>query len=725
MNKPWMNAALPVEARIDALLEVMTPAEKIGQTQQVRNINPSHADALRAGSIGSALFASGAWAGNERDGGVRLQALHAMQRVAVEESRLGIPLLYARDVIHGHRTVFPIPLGQAATWSPDLVRAGARIAATEAAAEGLHWTFTPMLDIVRDPRWGRVAESFGEDPHLCGELARAAVRGYQGDDLAHPESIAACAKHFAAYGGAEGGRDYNTVDIGPRSLRDTYLPPFRAAVRAGVATVMASFNEIDGMPVTAHRELLRQTLKENWGFDGLVVSDWNAVAELIAHGVASDRRAAGKLALDAGVDIDMVSNIFLEELAGLVESGDVSASALDDAVRRILRVKFRLGLFEQPMRGHADPDTVFLQAPFRQAARQAAAESLVLLENRDGLLPLRADTKRILLTGPLASADQALFGTWTLDGLAGDVVTLEKALREGLGKDVDLRVKPFVDEALLHARSCDVALVCVGEHPSRGGEANSVVSLELPAGQTEILEALHRIGLPIVAIVIAGRPLDLSRVRSYADAILFAFHPGVEGGHAIADVLLGHHDACGRLPMSFPRHGGQVPLYYNHKSTGRPLPPNQHVHARYADSSDAPLYPFGYGLGYTRFAYGTPRLSAEEIPTDGELRIDIDITNHGDRPGIETVQVYVRDLCASVTRPVRELKSFARVALVPGETRTLAFAIQAADLAFSGPDLRARVEPGEHHLWVAAHALAGEPVAFRLTGPVVYPDPGA
>lgn len=714
MEKPWLDRNLPVEERVAALLAAMTLEEKIGQLQQVANLDDEQSEAVRAGRIGSSLFSSGAWGGNVKDEGVHRETMRRMQALAVNESRLGIPILYARDVIHGYRTIFPIPLGQAASWSPELVEQAAAVAAREAAAEGLHWTFTPMLDVTREPRWGRIAEGCGEDPYLCAELAKAAVHGYQGDDLAAPDRIAACAKHYVAYGAAEGGRDYNTVDIGPRSLRDTYLPPFRAAVAAGVATVMSSFNDIDSVPVTANREVLTDILRGEFGFEGFVVSDWNAVGELIQHGVAADDGDAAAQALCAGVDMDMVSGCYDRALQARVEAGAVALETLDEAVRRVLRIKVRLGLFEQALSAFEGEPAPLLTAGDRALARRVARESMVLLKN-DGVLPLGPETKRVLLTGPFAEADHQLFGTWTLDGRAEDVTPLAAALGAALPKGVELRVKPWSDEAVYHGRTVDVAVVAVGEHPCRSGEANSTVTLDLPAGQQQLLEALHACGTPIVAVVYAGRPLSIPWLAEHARAILYAWHPGVEGGTATADLLTGAAAPVGRLPVSLPRSVGQVPVYYNHRPTGRPVPERTRVHSRYADSPDIPLYPFGHGLGYTRFDYVDLSLSVTEVAATGTLTVAATVRNAGERAGTETAQLYVRDPVASVSRPVKELKGFQRVTLQPGESKRVVFTLHVADLAFTGLDMTRRVEPGAFDLWVGPDSTQGLHATFSVT----------
>lgn len=711
-DKPWLDASLPVAERIEALLGVMTLAEKVGQTTQTVNAGPTHVEGLRAGRYGSSLYASGAWAGNVDDEGTRADEINLVQRIAIEESRLGIPLLFGRDVIHGLRTVAPLPLAQAASWNPARVREVARDTAREASALGLRWTFTPMLDIARDPRWGRIVEGFGEDPYLCAAFARAAVQGYQGDDLSHPESIAACAKHFCAYGAAEGGRDYNTVDIGPRSLRDTYLPPFRAAIEAGCATVMASFNDIDGVPSTANRELLTDILRGEWGFDGFVVSDWNAVLELVQHGIAETAADAAALSITAGLDMCMRCGSYDDHLADLVAQGRVPRDAVDAAVRNILRVKFRLGLFERP---YTDPEraaAVLLHPDHRARARALARESMVLLKN-DGILPLQEGaTMPLLVCGPLVDARREMLGTWTLDGRAEDVTSFADAFPAYRPDPSTYRLARLTDEAILHARHATAAIVCLGESHTRTGEAMSTVSIELPPGQQAFLEALHRFRIPIVAVVFAGRPLDLSWLEEHAAAILFAWHPGTEGPRAALDLLFGRENPSGRLPVSFPRHGGQIPIYYNQKNTSRPISPARLGTppvgvTRYNDDLDTPLFPFGFGLGYTTFAYEDLEIPRATIPLDGTLTVRVTVRNTGDRPGREVAQLYVRDRVGSVTRPIRELKGFTSVCLDPGESRVIVFELPAAELAFTTLSMARAVEPGAFDLWVGPDAVRG------------------
>jgi beta-glucosidase len=694
---------------VDELISKMTLAEKIGQTHQLAQVDAAAEDLIRQGLLGSRLFASGAFAGNVKDDGAAAQEANRLQRIAVEESRLGIPLLFCRDVIHGHRTVFPIPLGQAATWDPEQAREGARIAAQECTADGVRLTFAPMMDVARDPRWGRMAEGYGEDPLLNARFAAATVRGFQGDDLADPARVAACAKHFVGYGACEGGRDYNTTDLSERTLREVYLPPFKAAVEAGCATVMSSFNEIGGIPVSAHAYLLRTILKEEWGFDGVVISDWNAVGELIDHGIAAGPAAAARLGLRGGVDIDMVSGAYRGHLAEESEKHPDLDALIDDSVRRILRLKIELGLFDNPYVDETRAAKVMRLPDSRAAARRCAAESIVLLKNAGGVLPLAADLQQMVLTGPLCRARRELLGTWTLDGKEEETVSLEEGLRAAF-PDAHVDVEPLADDGPHRAAfRGDVVVAAFGESHLRSGELHSVCDIGLPPGQAEALKALKAMGRPVVAVVFAGRALALAEIEPYVDALVVAWHPGSEGGHAVADVLAGKVNPSGRLPVTFPRATGQVPCHYNHKPTGRGFARNVTL-----DQPRTPLYPFGFGLSYSIFQYENLRLSADRISGDDELAATVTVRNAGDRAGTETVQLYVRDQVASVTRPVRELKDFARVTLAPGASAEVELRLRAADLAFWRADETWGPEPGKFTLRAGPDSTRGLEAEFVL-----------
>ena len=712
MPASLMNPA--VEQRVEALLGQMTLEEKVGQTSQIMRLTDLDKDAIRQGSVGSSIYASTAWAGKDLTLSAQAEFSNEFQRVAVGESRLGIPLLMGRDVIHGHRTVFPIPLGQAAAWDPELVGQAAGIAAKEATADGIKWFFTPMLDIARDPRWGRVAEGFGEDPYLGRLNAAAAVQGYQGDDMAHPEKVAACAKHYAGYGLAEGGRDYDRVEVSMRTMRDVYLAPFKAAVEAGVATIMSGFHDYNGVPVAANRQLLTDILKKEWGFNGFVVSDWNAVMELTLHGVAEDGAEAATKAILAGVDMDMISLAYVTHLPAMVRSGRVPPAALDEAVRRILRVKFLTGLFENP---YTDPERakrVMLLPEHRKAARQLAQQSIVLLKNKDNLLPLDGGTRRVVVFGPLAHARSELFGSWTLDGHAEDVTPIAEAIRQAAPEGVEVRsLDVLPDTAISRARGADVAVIVVGEHPNRSGEASSITTLDLPAGQRELIFAAHDAGLRIILVALAGRPLAITREVLLADAVLYAWQPGVEGGHAVADLLFGQAAPSGKLPISIPRTVGQVPVYYSRKNSGRALEPVGFTMG-YIDLPVTPLYPFGYGLSYTTFSYQDLEVATPRVSLDGQAAFSAEITNCGPRSGTEVVQLYVRDLVGQVTRPVKELKGFQRVTLEPGETRRVKFTVPAAELSFTGLDDQPVLEPGRYHVWIGPSSAEGLQGEFEL-----------
>ncbi|MEW6504875.1 MAG: glycoside hydrolase family 3 N-terminal domain-containing protein [Chloroflexota bacterium] len=692
------------------LLAQMTLEEKIGQLNQYQARDGQAAQVLRAGLAGSVINAAGALTGQAFSPSATVEQHNALQQMALE-SRLKIPLLFGRDVIHGYRTIFPIPLAQAATFDPALAGQAAATAAREATAEGVNWTFAPMLDIARDPRWGRVAEGNGEDPYLGAQMAAALVRGYQGDDPAAPDRLIACAKHYAGYGAAEGGRDYESGEISDPTLRDVYLPPFRAAVQAGVGTLMSAFVDLNGVPATANRYLLTDILRGEWGFDGFVVSDWESIREVVAHGVAEDEAEAAYLALHAGVDMDMVSGLYLHHLGQLLQQGRLSMDELDQAVLRVLRIKTRAGLFEQPFTDPQRAGRDLLTPAARQLARQIAARSMVLLKNRAGLLPLEG-FRRILFAGDFVHARDEMFGTWSPDGRAEDATPLDEAVRTHAPQGVELWFIPNRDLALALAHRADAVVLLLGEHPSRSGENANVSNLELPAGQMEFVESMARLGKPLVAVVFAGRPLVIPRLLELADAVLYAWHPGIEGAAALADVLFGREEPGGRLPVTFPRATGQVPIYYNHKNSGRPVTPDGEFRYRYIDLPDGPLFPFGYGLTYTQFEYRDLRLSSPRL--NGRLDIHATITNTGRRAGSEVVQLYVRDLVGSLTRPVRELKGFQRVHLQPGESRTLTFTLTEEQLAFTRADGSYGVEPGQFQVWVAPHSRAGLQGEFRL-----------
>ncbi|WP_405233121.1 glycoside hydrolase family 3 N-terminal domain-containing protein [Lentisalinibacter salinarum] len=732
-----VDPADPIARRVAALLAEMTLDEKIGQMSQVNGgesyIHDYLAEALRAGRVGSVL--------NEVD----VDTVNELQRIAVEESRLGIPLLIGRDVIHGFRTIFPIPLGQAASWNPELVADCAAVAAREAAAAGVNWTFAPMIDIARDPRWGRIAESLGEDPQLASTLGAAMVQGYQGGEevagLSEPGAIAACAKHFAGYGAAESGRDYATANVPENELRNVHLRPFRAAVDAGVATLMTSFSEVDGVPATASEFLLDTVLRGEWGFEGFVVSDWDSIRQLSIHGLTADDRGSAFEAARAGVDMEMHGDAYLCHLAQLVEDGEIDPAGIDAAVMRILTLKFRLGLFENP---YTDPGA-FPPPADEEAlatAKRAALQSAVLLKNEHQALPLSTATTRTLaVIGPLADAPHDQMGTWIFDGDEGLSITPLEAVREHAGEGIDVRYLRAMDtsrsrdtaafdEAAALAADADAVLLFLGEEAILSGEAHSRADIGLPGAQAELVARVHEAGTPVIAAILAGRPLTLSDVVDRVDAILYAWHPGTMAGPALADLVFGVESPCGKLPATLPRMVGQVPIYYNQKNTGKPPSPETVVHiddidpsapqlslgmtAFHLDAGYTPLFPFGHGLSYSTFDYEDIRTDVDEFAPGGSVTVSADVTNTGDRSAVEVAQLYVRDLVGNVTRPVRELKGFRRLRLEPGERTTVSFVLRAEDLAFYGRDMRLRTEPGEFHAWIGGSSATELQTAFRL-----------
>jgi beta-glucosidase len=695
-DRLWLRADLPLEDRVEALLAQMTLAEKVGQTHQSPNIDPeTDADLIERGGIGSSLYASGATAGNERDGGVLSDAINAAQRHAVQGSRLGIPLLFARDVIHGHRTVYPIPLGMAATFDERLALDAARMAATEASVDGVAWTFAPMLDVSEDPRWGRVAESLGESPVLAGRLGAAMVRGFQGADPSANGTVAACAKHFVGYGMVAGGRDYDTVTVGENTLRNLHLRPFKSVVDAGVMSVMSAFNDIDGVPMHANRHLMREVLKQEWGFTGVVVGDWGGVGQLVEQGVAADLRDAASQAIHAGLDIDMCSGAYAAHLQDLVESGEVAIDLVDDAARRVLRMKLALGLFERPYVGEPTAPPAPTPAS-RELARDAAASSMVLLSN-NGILPLAADPGKVLLTGPFLDEGEVMHGTWVLDGRGEDVASPGAAFRGRLGDALLVDDGRFSDRAIAMVRRADVTVAMVGEHHSRAGEDNCISTLNLPAGQLDVLREMAGLGKPLVVVVFTGRPLDLGPVLDLADAVLLAWHPGTEAGNAVADALFGDVPPRGRLPMTFPRSAGHIPWSSHQRPTGRPLSAaDDSTNGRYLDTLVQPRLPFGFGLSYTTFEYGPLTLSSTEMAMDGGyLDASVEVTNSGTRAGREIVQLYLRDLVADVTRPLMELADWALLDLDAGASATTSFRITPDQLGYYDRTMTYRIDPGD------------------------------
>ena len=719
--------AKDVEKRVEDLLSKMTLEEKIGQMNQVNYFDTDNKQLisdnfdipLRQGRIGSLL--------NVMDPA----EVNRLQKIAITESRLGVPLIIGRDVIHGFKTIFPIPLGQAASFNPDVVEEGARVAAKEAKSVGVNWTFAPMMDISRDARWGRIAESIGEDPYLTGVLGAAMVRGFQGGgDLSHPDAIAACVKHFVGYGASEGGRDYNSTNIPPRLLRNVYLAPFQKAIQeAGVATVMTSFNDNDGVPASGDDYILKTILRDEWKFDGFIVSDWASVGEMIPHGFAKDAKEAALKGVKGGVEMEMESRTYLNTLKELVGEGKVSEKELDDAVRNILRIKFRLGLFENPYID-TKKKSVFYADSHLQAAKKAAVESAILLKNENNILPL-SSTQKIAVIGPMADAAHDQLGTWIFDGDKSYTVTPVKALNTtyknlkyvyepALAYSRDTNTANFA-KAKAAAQESDVAVIFVGEESILSGEAHSLSNINLIGAQSELIKEVKSVGKPVVLVVMAGRPLIIERDLSYVDAVLYNFHPGTMGGPAIWDLLLGKENPSGKLPVTFVREVGQIPMYYNHNNTGRPAPANvktlEHIEQEagqtslgntsfYLDSGQNPLYPFGFGLSYSTFEYSDIQVSSSELTMDGKITISATITNTSNVDGTEVAQLYVRDLVGSITRPVRELKGFERIILKGGESKVVSFDLTADDLAFYGKDMKRKAEAGDFKVWIGGNSNA-------------------
>lgn len=732
-----MNPA--TEKKIDALLAQMTLEEKVGQLNQYSSTldltgpPPSQGaqkvmyDQVRHGLVGSLLNVTGA------------EATRKMQQLAVENSRLKVPLLFGLDVIHGYRTIFPIPLGEAASFDLAAIERSARIAGTEAAAAGVHWTFAPMVDIARDARWGRIMEGAGEDVYLGSQVAAARVRGFQGRDLAALDTIAACAKHYAAYGFAEAGRDYNTVDISEQTLRNVVLPPFKAAADAGVATFMNSFNEIGGIPSTGNAHLQRDILKGEWGFKGFVVSDWGSIGEMLPHGFAADLAQAAQQAITAGSDMDMESRAYVGHLAELVKTGKLDARLVDDAVRRVLRVKFALGLFDDPYRySDAEREAKVLADPAHAAAaRDVARQSIVLLKNEGGLLPLDKAVKSLAVVGPLAADKDSPLGNWRARAVAGSAVSLLEGIQAAVGSGtrvvhaegvklvtgarnfgspsvINTTDRSGIPAAVAAARGADVVVVAIGEDAFQTGEGRSQADIGLKGLQEELLRAVFEANKKVVVVLMSGRPLTLGWTAANVPAIVEAWHAGSQAGHAIADVLFGDYNPSGKLPVAFPRHVGQLPMSYARKSTGRPGPEPGVTWSAYTDVPNEPQYPFGYGLSYTGFSYSELKLSAAEIPRDGSLQVSVTVTNTGLRPGTEVVQLYVRDLVGSVTRPVRELKGFEKVDLAPGQSRDVRFTLAAADIAFYTAAGRWEAEPGAFRVFVGGNSRDVREAGFSL-----------
>lgn len=721
----YKNPALPVDQRVSDLLDRMSIEKKIAQLYQIwvlpENSEESKAF-IRKYGVGSRILAGSNLAGSALEKSLEVEEVNEYQRIAVEESHLGIPILFGRDVIHGYRTIFPIPLGMAAAWDPQLVELAYAASAREAASAGVNWAFAPMLDIARDPRWGRISEGSGEDPYLAASMARAAVRGFQGDHLGDPGHIVACAKHYIGYGSAEGGRDYNTGEISDNTLRNIYLPSFKAAVDTGIGSIMSAFLDLNGQSASGSHYLLTELLKEELAFEGFIISDWASVEELVNHRVAEDLRDAARIGFNAGVDMEMVTTTYITHLKSLVESGEVSQERIDDGCRRILGIKFRMGLFEHPYVDSGLAEQVQFTDQHQALARQLAGETLVLLKNETGLLPLPKTGRKIAVMGPLVNQRTALLGSWTLDGLLSETQTIAEAMKLAAPEVVQIGISDaMTDEMLVAAMQADLTIFFAGESEQRSGENHNVAVIDLPPGQEEVIEAIAALGKPLVVVVLTGRPLNLSRVSRCADAILYAWHPGSLGAAAVADALFGDINPGGKLPASFPRSTGQIPVHYNFKSTGRTFNAvERHTTKsyefldRYFDQLASPLYPFGYGLSYTTFEYSDVQIERREILANESVIVSAIVTNTGKRTGAEIAQCYVQDCVSSTTRPVRELKGFIRVDLQPGESRRVSFQLGFEELSFFGTNGKRRVEPGAFKVWIGGDCRADMEISFQV-----------
>ena len=717
-----------IENKVETLLHKMTLEEKLGQMNQLSPWDfEDLAKRVRKGEVGSILNV------------VNPEEVNKIQKIAVEESRLGIPLIVSRDVIHGYKTIFPIPLGQAATFNPEVVKEGARVAAIEASADGIRWTFAPMIDVARDPRWGRIAESCGEDPYLNAVMGTAMIKGYQGDSLNDPTAIAACAKHFVAYGAAEGGRDYNSTFIPERVLRNVYLPPFKAAADAGCATFMTSFNDNDGVPSTANSFVLKDVLRKEWKYDGMVVTDWASALEMVNHGFCTDGKDAAEKSVNAGVDMEMVSETFIQNLKQSIAENKVSMETIDNAVRNILRLKFRLGLFDNPY--VVTPQTVKYAEKHLQTAKTAAEQSVILLKNENQTLPFTDKIKTLAVIGPMADAPYEQMGTWVFDGEKEHTQTPLTAIKEMYGDRVKVLFEKGLDysrdknttgiaRAVNAARQADAVVVFVGEESILSGEAHSLANLNLQGAQSQLIKELAATGKPVVTVVMAGRQLVIADEVKVSDAMLYSFHPGTMGGPAIADILFGKVNPSGKTPVTFPRMSGQVPIYYAQHKTGRPANPTEMLideipveagqtsvgcRSFYLDAGNSPLFPFGYGLSYTTFEYSNLSLASDKLTAQDTLSISFTLKNTGKYDGTEVVQLYVQDKVGSVTRPVKELKRFQRVTLKAGESTQVSLSLPVSELAFWGYDMNYTVEPGDFTLWVGTNSAEGLTKDFSVS----------
>ena len=715
-----------IDQKVDSVLKLMTLEEKVGQMNQYNGdwaaTGPITKDGdkqtqIKKGLVGSMLNVTG------------VDHTRTLQQIAMQ-SRLKIPLLFGQDVIHGYRTTFPIPLAEAASWDLQAMEQSARIAAIEASAAGIHWTFAPMVDIARDPRWGRVMEGAGEDTYLGSQIAAARVKGFQGKGLGNTDAVMACAKHFAAYGAAVGGRDYNSVDMSLRQLWETYLPPFKAAADAGAATFMNSFNDLNGIPATGNAYLQREVLKGKWNFKGFVVSDWGSVGEMINHGFVKDNYGAAMAASNAGSDMDMESRSYIKNLSTLVKEGKVKMAVIDDAVKRILRKKFEMGLFDDPYKfcNEEREKKEWNNPAHLQAARDIARKSIVLLKNNNQLLPIKKESKTIALIGPFVKAKSDNLGFWSYDW--PDDTTRIVSLWEGIEKKINAGTKLLYAkgcgikdssragfaEAVAAAMQSDIVIISAGEARDMTGEAKSRSTIQLPGVQEELIKAVIATGKPVIVLISAGRPLVFNWVADNVPAIVYTWWLGTQAGNAIADVLFGDYNPSGKLPISFPRTEGQIPIYYNHYSTGRPAQNDSDLNyvSAYTDLANSPKFPFGYGLSYTKFLYSNIKLNKTSIQPTEKLTVQITVTNTGDYDGEETVQLYIRDLFGSVVRPVKELKGFQKIFLKKGETKIIGFFISADDLRFYNDKLQHIYEPGDFKVFVGGSSDDVKEAAFSL-----------
>lgn len=724
----FLSAQENYEAEIEELLSKMTLDEKVAQLVQVVGINEEKEKLIRDSKVGSVLI------------GTRMgpEEANRIQKVAVEETRLGIPLLFANDIIHGYHTTFPIPLAEASSWNPELVKLACEIAAFEAASEGTHWTYAPMVDICRDPRWGRITEGSGEDPYLGSVMSSARVNGFQGNDLKDKTTIAACSKHYVAYGGAEGGRDYNTADISERTLREVYLPPFHATVNTGAASIMSAFNDLNGIPASGNYFTLTEILRNEWKWDGVVISDYNSVGELIKHRFAEDKKEAALKGFTAGVDIDMVGDtidgdVYSPYLKNLVNDGLISIEQINKSVRNVLRMKFKLGLFDNPYTDIEFYQNNNLEKSYKDSiALQIAKESIVLLKNvghpglggKNNILPLTKSINSIALIGPLADNQEDLLGSWAAAGKPENVVTLLQGLKNLLSDNVKINYAKGCDindtdtsgfkEAVRIADESDVIILVVGEEREMTGEAASRTDLNIPGVQEELVKRIHSLGKPVVVVLMNGRPLTINWISENIPAIVEAWFLGDQTGNAIARVLFGDYNPSGKLPITFPRSTGQIPVYYYQKHTGRPFDAEDKYTSKYLDSPNTPLYPFGYGLSYTTFNYKNIKADKTRINKNDFVTVSVDVTNTGELQGEEVVQLYIQDEFASVTRPVKELKGFQKIYLEPGEIKTVKFRITSDMLSFLNKDLKPVIEPGKFNVMIGGNSIDLISISFEV-----------